>query len=372
MNNIEQAIKKQRQILRQKLQQPLAELAQSLARHLDNRKQIEHLLTQNCFVLNQCKSAYVLDHNYIQLTANLSKEGKDKAQLGRDRSLRPYMQYDFNESDFYLSEAYISKNRHRPSITAVHCIRDDKQHIIGYLGLDFDLRELPGTSEAFKSQNSWQQIKGDPAIRSHLFSQQRIQSIMDNNLSNVFALMQELMCEHGIFHGKFHFSSSRTTIWLVDDPYVYHILTIKELNDPDICLVYPKRPYFEKNIVPQADIPKIFEQFRQLRFADETIYLRSGSLNLVNGMIGLNFSCDGSHYLPYREFLDKGLSFWFGRHIDVDQIVELICQKGCESVYQDIERLQTGGNPEGLEQLSLEERRLVLQELVSIMQVYQT
>ena len=53
----------------------------------------------------------------------------------------------------------------------------------------------------------------------------------------------------------------------------------------------------------------ILEQFQLLRFMDENIYLRSGSLNIFNGMIGLNFSCDGSHYMSYREFLEKDIQF---------------------------------------------------------------
>ncbi len=45
---------------------------------------------------------------------------------------------------------------------------------------------------------------------------------------------------------------------------------------------------------------------------DETIYLRSGMVNIFNGMVGLTFSCDGSHYMPWKEFLDKGVGFWIG------------------------------------------------------------
>ena len=56
----------------------------------------------------------------------------------------------------------------------------------------------------------------------------------------------------------------------------------------------------------------MFQQFKALRFADDTIYLRSGSLNVINGMVGLTFSCDGSHYMPVEEFLAKDDSFWFG------------------------------------------------------------
>jgi hypothetical protein len=36
------------------------------------------------------------------------------------------------------------------------------------------------------------------------------------------------------------------------------------------------------------------------------------SINLFNGMISLTFSCDGSHYMHYREFLGKDTQFWFG------------------------------------------------------------
>ncbi|MCK7471133.1 MAG: hypothetical protein MZU95_10405 [Desulfomicrobium escambiense] len=36
---------------------------------------------------------------------------------------------------------------------------------------------------------------------------------------------------------------------------------------------------------------RVLVQFKALRFADETIYLRSGSINVMNGMVGLTFSC---------------------------------------------------------------------------------
>ena len=33
----------------------------------------------------------------------------------------------------------------------------------------------------------------------------------------------------------------------------------------------------------------------------------------VSGMVALTFSCDGSHYMPYAEFLDHDMPFWLGR-----------------------------------------------------------
>ena len=64
--------------------------------------------------------------------------------------------------------------------------------------------------------------------------------------------------------------------------------------------------------IPAERLGEVFKQLRALRFMDENIYLRSGSFNTFNGIVGLNFSCDGTHYLPVPQFLEKGYSFWFG------------------------------------------------------------
>ncbi|MDP1646406.1 MAG: hypothetical protein Q8L71_13095 [Thiobacillus sp.] len=53
------------------------------------------------------------------------------------------------------------------------------------------------------------------------------------------------------------------------------------------------------------------KRLKELRQVDENIYLRAGSLNVVNELVGLNFSCDGSHYLPAEEFLSRDAHFWF-------------------------------------------------------------
>lgn len=286
--------------------------ARRLAELIDNRSAMEMLLADELQMMSYCKHLYVLDENCVQLTSNITREGKNDISFGRDRSDRGYMQGILKGGDFDLSDAYISKNKKRPSVTAVHAIRDASDRCIGYLGADYDLRELPHCEIPHKQSSEWQQLKGDPSIRQGLFSQHRNESIFDANIVEVLALIQELIVEHGVFHGKFHFSSSRATVWLFDDPYNYQLLGADELLDPDICLAYPRRKYTDKAIVDREQIALVFEQFKQLRFADENIYLRSGSLNVINGMVGLNFSCDGSHYMHYEEFLDKDMAFWLG------------------------------------------------------------
>jgi hypothetical protein len=133
---------------------------------------------------------------------------------------------------------------------------------------------------------------------------------MDNQLDTILSVVEELMIGHGVFHVILHFSSSRAIIWQMDDPYRYRLLDIDSLVDPDICLAYPNQQYPKEAIVPASQIREVLEAFRHLRFLDETFYLRSGTLNIFNGLVGLTFSCDGSHYIPYDEFLDKEHAFW--------------------------------------------------------------
>lgn len=309
---IKQAIQNTRSAIEQSLGKQLEDIATSLSDIFYDTEALQNRLGEVFRELSDSKYMYVLDARGIQITDNLTHDGTDSSQRGRDRSLRPYMAGMFGKTNFRLSQAYISRNARRPSLTAIQKVRSPDGKRLGFIGIDYDLRELSSNNAVYEDDTQWQQIKGDPSIRANLFSQVRVQSEMDDHLDDVFALMVELMQEHGIFHGKLHFASSRATVWHVDDPYDYRLLSIQELLNPDICLAFPRTPYFERATIPKDEIMSVFKQFCALRFADETIYLRAGSLNTVNGMIGLNFSCDGSHYLHYKEFLNKGLAFWFG------------------------------------------------------------
>lgn len=310
--NLKQTIRIQREKLTAMLSEEMHELAITAASLLNNRNALEQLLSNTLPRLPYCKHLYMLDADGVQITDNITHTGNDSAHFRRNRMDRPYMQGLIGTTDFKLSEAYISRNKKRPSFSAIQVIRNDEGERTGFLGADFDLRELPGIKETYQEPDTWRQIKGDPVIRGVVFNQQRADSLMDKHLDEVIPIMNELMCEHGVFHGKLHFSSSRATIWLVDDPFNYRILSFDEIIDPDICLAYPRRKYHERAIVPVDQIMSIFELFHRLRFADENIYLRAGSLNVINGMVGLTFSCDGSHYMRFDEFLEKSTDFWFG------------------------------------------------------------
>ena len=84
------------------------------------------------------------------------------------------------------------------------------------------------------------------------------------------------------------------------------------LSDPDVCLLYPRRPYPKDALIPKKSIANILGNMRKLRTADETLYLRAASINIFNGLLSLTFSCDGTHYMSWRDFLEKDMRFWLG------------------------------------------------------------
>lgn len=307
----QQSIARQRDALAIFLKVPLSELASVCAQQWGSQDTLEATLRAGIADLPYCNHLYIMDLNGIQLTAQISRRGDDTQNIGLDRSLRPYMNNVLPLSEFILSEAYIGEYEKRPSITAVQMLKRDGKPI-GFLGAHFDLRELPLTAPLYEESRSWRQMKGDPSIRGGLFLQQRFESVLDQHVDTVITVIEELIVDHGIFHCEIHFSSNRATVWSQTDPFRYHILTIDELVDPDVCLAFQKAPYPASAEIAPANIRPLLESFRDLRFADETIYLRFASLNIYNGLVGLTFSCDGSHSIYADEFLQKGLAFWIG------------------------------------------------------------
>lgn len=305
------SIYRQREELARMLQEPLALLARKCAPAWADREALNRLLLDGYSSIPYCTYLYALSTNGVQISDNIGATGIVDGHFGRDRSERPYMKEEIPAWGFLLSDAYISLAAHRPSLTALQVVVSESG-TVGYLGADFDLRGLPVTSSLYREPDAWRQVKGDPAIRSGLFQQTRTESPMDRNMQQALSILEELLTERGIFQCQIHFSSSQAVIWTRDDPLRYRILDSEALTDPDICLLYPIRQYPDDAVIPQALIQKILDGMRSLRLVDTVIYLRTASINIFNGMLSLTFSCDGSHYMRYDEFLGKGPAFWSG------------------------------------------------------------
>lgn len=323
METFEETIQARKKLLQEHLGGFMGRLAEQCAagcqHHTDRQAvadQLDGILIheiEHCDEIPACRLLYVIDVDGIQLSSNIFSEGGrvDRDRVGQDLSGRPYIAKVVPADGFFLSDVYISQTTRRSLITAVQLIRTE-EGAKGFVCADFELGKLPEVDQPTEDRRYWMQVKGDPSIRSNLFMQSRAISPMDERIDDVLATMDELMVERGVFHSKLHFASSRATIWLYDDPYRYRVHVLDEILNPSICLAYPQREYPEEAMVPKELVREILERFRWLREMDETIYLRAGSINTINGIVGLNFSCDGSHYLPYEEFLERDESFWFG------------------------------------------------------------
>lgn len=308
---LQQSITHQRESLVGILQEPMRRLAAACVPVWGDRIKLNSLLGEALKQLPYCKHLYALDANAVQISDNVSHEGL-LAGFGRERAKRPYLREITTGIDFFLSDAYISLRERRPSLTATQIVRNATGEVLGFIGAYFPLRDLPLTRELYEEPRYWRQLKGDPSIRSTVFHQARAESEMDQHMDTVLGVVTELMLYHGVFHVILHFSSSRAVVWIMEDPYRYRLLDIEALIDPDICLAYPRTPYPAGALVPPEQVRGVLDAFHTLRLMDEMFYLRSGTLNIFNGLVGLTFSCDGSHYIPYDEFLRKDHDFWTG------------------------------------------------------------
>jgi hypothetical protein len=305
------SIYRQREELARMLREPLALLAEQCVPAWRDRERLNTVLLEGFSSIPYCTYLYAVGTDGVQLSDHVSRSGLTYEHYQLNRSERPYMKETIPEWGFLLSDAYISQEEHRPSLTALQVVVSETG-TLGYLGADFDLRDLPVTSTLYQEPHDWRQVKGDPAIRGTLFQQTRTESPMDRHMQTALSILEELLAERGVFQCQIHFSSSQAVIWTLDDPLRYRILDQQALTDPDICLLYPSRPYPVDARIPRTEITRILNAMQGLRKVDMTIYLRTASINIYNGMVSLTFSCDGSHYMHYDEFLAKGASFWSG------------------------------------------------------------
>ena len=300
----------QREQLARILREPLARLAERCIPAWGSTEALDAILAENVHAIPHCSFVYCVERAGVQICSSIGRDGAVPSHLGRDRSQRPYMKEPVPPWGFLLSDAYIGTDARRPSLTALQAVHRNGE-TLGYVCANFDLRNLPATGRLYEEPGCWRQVKGDPAIRSGVFQQCRVESPLDNNIEQALSIMEELMTERGVFQSMIHFSSSRATIWTVEDPFRYRLLDHEALSDPDICLVYPPQPYPPEAVVPPQEINPILQTLKVLRLTDPTLYLRMASINIFNGMVSVTFSCDGSHYMPHHEFLAKNTSFWF-------------------------------------------------------------
>jgi hypothetical protein len=311
MTTLQQTILEKKAALADAVSAPLGRLAERVAEAWPDADAIDRCLQEGLPTIPDCHLLYAWDVNGIELSSMVRAKGPDPSWRGRDLSERPYLKNHLPFKGVMLSSVYLSKYTFEYCLTALQAVSRDHQ-LLGFIAADFAVDDLVRDAKLASQETSWKQFRGDPSVRGTVFMQTRSHSVFDEHFDAAIEQIGRLMREHGVFHSKIHFSSGRCSFWLYDDPYGYRLHGVEEIVDPELCLAYPVRPYPANARTPAADIIRVLEGFKALRFADETIYLRSGSLNVMNGMVGLTFSCDGSHYMSVEEFLTRDSDFWFG------------------------------------------------------------
>ena len=152
----------------------------------------------------------------------------------------------------------------------------------------------------------WLQIKGDPSVRNFLFQQSRVESLFDTDLGRLHEIVYALLTFKGAFHVKIHYSSSLLTCWFADDAFRYRVFVMDEVLSQDFldqfrdCKIDHLQP-----VIDMENTLAILKEFKRLHSTDQTIYIRNGSINRINGLIGMTFSCDGAHYIDHKTFFEK-------------------------------------------------------------------
>jgi len=292
----------------------ISAIANNCVEKMDDEAKLDLYLKEEMSKLHHCSLLYVTDCNYNQISSNVTKEEISPGYRGQNLSERPYLQSAVPLKGMILSEIYRDERSAKTCMTLLHAIHLN-DGLKGFLFADFNLNDIPLDESIREELSHIQQFKGDPAIRGGVFHQQRNESLLDLNIDRVNFLVKNLYLNYGVFHIKLHYSSSRLSLWLYDSPHHYRLHTINEVLDGTVFSCYPKVNYPKDACVTEEQIQLAYKQYKQLRYADDNVYLRSASLNIINGMVGLNFSCDGSHYIPVQEFIDNSLEYWMGKVI---------------------------------------------------------
>jgi len=125
-------------------------------------------------------------------------------------------------------------------------------------------------------------------------------------VDRVHAIVQSLLTRQGAFHVKIHYSSNQLTCWFCDDAYRYRVYVSDGVLGGDFLEHFPSLSVAHlKPLLHAADVPMILKEFKILRLTYKIIYLRNASINLVDGMIGMTFSCDGAHYIDHKTFFER-------------------------------------------------------------------
>lgn len=298
-------IGEQRKVLTTLLEPIMLRLSKQCAQLWSSTEGLDEVLSAYFPSIPHCHLVYAIDKFGKQISANVNNEGIDANYRHQDLSRRPYSVSLYPKRHFMLSSVYISQASGQPCISAVQPVMDEQQ-FLGFVVADFDVRHLPFSIHTIKEPFS------------NASTSQRLTSIADLYLEDIARALEKLISEHGVFHGMLHYSSAQMVLWQVNEPLHYRLYKVEQILEPTIFHVYPRCLYPQAAALSLRQVRQVLERFSTLRLASDNSFLRSGSINVINGMVSLSFSSEGSQYLLAEAFLGKDLSHWLERTTGTD------------------------------------------------------
>ena len=188
-------------------------------------------------------------------------------------------------------------------------------------------------------------IKGDPSIRESVMMRKRYTSKVDTVFEELEPLLEDLMLNRGIYRIFVGFNSGEVRTNSIFDPLRQEVHDAEKLSDTQyIERQFPRIEYAEKielmrelyatlrssrqykamptywqNILNRRsdkwqplepeNIPHILSTVRKLREIEE-YYLRNITICIVQGIVRMQFNCDGIQIIDahnFRKFLEENL-----------------------------------------------------------------
>jgi len=188
-------------------------------------------------------------------------------------------------------------------------------------------------------------IKGDPSLRESAPLRKRYDSKVDSLFDQLEPNLEDLMLNRGIYRFFLGFNSGEIRTNSVFDPLRQEIHDAEKIADKDyinrhfphieysdkISLMrelyatlrasehYKKIPGYWQNILnrrsqswkplEQENIPKILTTVRKLRDIEE-YYLRNITVCIVQGIVRMQFNCDGTQIIDahnFKHFLEENI-----------------------------------------------------------------
>jgi len=307
---VKKTIGEQRKILATLFEPSMLNLSKLCTDVWSDMEKLDGVLSEQFSTIPHCHLIYAIDKFGKQVSSNVSAKEIDPSYRGQDLSRRPYSVSLYPKRHFMLSSVYISQMIGKPCISTVQPVIDEQQ-FLGFIVADFDIQQLPLSISIPKTTPLIEQ--STEYANCQQFSNQRINTLLDRHIDDLEGILARLICEQGVFHCMIHYASGQIILWQLDDPYQYRLYTAEQLLGADMYFSYPRHAYPEKAALAKKQVLRVLERLNILRVADDKVYLRTASLNIMNAMVGLTFSCEGTQYLPAPILLEKNLSYWLGR-----------------------------------------------------------